>query len=167
MARRTVAKNRHRDRDLRPTPTGRARVPWTRILVAVDDSDTSRRAVRLAARFAAMLGANLTIVHVVTWEPMGREPKRLVMREMQAELDQAALVLLEKMKAEAASAGVKADIKLLHGKAAESVNRLAADRKHDLILIGVRGRNAISRLLLGSVADRIIRTATRPVLVVR
>jgi len=142
-------------------------MPCTRILVAVDDSDTSRRAVRLAARFAAKLGADLTIAHVVTWEPMGREPRRLVMREMQAQFDQAGLALLQEMKATAASAGAEADIKLLHGKAAESLNRFAADHGHDLILIGFRGRNAISRLLLGSVADRIIRTATRPVLVVR
>jgi nucleotide-binding universal stress UspA family protein len=127
----------------------------------------SRRAVRLAARFAARLDADLTIAHVVTWEALGREPRRLAMREMQAAFDQAGLALLEKMKAEAASAGAEADVALLHGRAAEAVNRFAADNKHDLILIGVRGRNAVSRLLLGSVADRIIRTATRPVLVVR
>jgi nucleotide-binding universal stress UspA family protein len=88
------------------------------------------------------------------------------MRELAGEFDEAGRKILKKMNAEVASSGVEVKFVLLHGPAGEAVAKLAAAEDYDLVVVGVRGRNAVSRFLLGSVTDRIIRICNRPILLV-
>jgi nucleotide-binding universal stress UspA family protein len=73
---------------------------------------------------------------------------------------------LVKMNDEVAHSGVEVELVLLHGPAGKAVTQLAAAGNYGLVVVGVRGRNLASRLFLGSVADRVIRTCNRPVLAV-
>ena len=137
-----------------------------RILVAVDGSEPSRRALQLAVSIAERLEAEVVIAHSVVWEPPNPKRARLAMRQLAEAFDETGKQVLTGMNDEVAQSGVKVGLALLHGPAAEAVTKLAAAGDYDLVVVGVRGRNLASRVLIGSVADRIIRTCSRPVLVV-
>ena len=137
-----------------------------RILVAVDGSEPSRRALHHAVNIAKTMGARVTIAHSVVWEPLAPSRQRRAMRQLAKEFDERGKMILKKMNAEVAHSGVEVERVFLHGPAGEAVTKLAAMGNYDLVVVGVRGRSLASRLLLGSVADRIIRICNGPVLVV-
>jgi nucleotide-binding universal stress UspA family protein len=140
--------------------------PLERILVAVDGSEPSRRALHLAVNIAKTLGARVTIAHSVVWEPLAPSRQRRAMQQLAKEFDEKGRNILRMMSDEVAHSGVEVELVLLHGPAGEAVTKLATKGNYDLVVVGVRGRSLASRLLLGSVADRIIRICNGPVLVV-
>lgn len=88
------------------------------------------------------------------------------MRDLAREFDDAGRKILQQMNATVARSGVELTLVLLHGPAGQAVTKFAAAGNYDFVVVGIRGRSVASRLVLGSVADRIIRTCNRPVLVV-
>ena len=66
-----------------------------------------------------------------------------------------------------ARAGVPIDMKVARGSPAETLSELAASGDMLMVVVGHRGRNAAARLLLGSVADRLVQISPKPVVVVR
>lgn len=150
------------------TRRARSRItrPLERILVAVDGSEPSRRALHLAVSIAKKLGARVIIAHAVVWEPPRASQQRRAMRQLAKEFDEMGRKILKKMNDEVGQSGVEVELVLLHGPAGEAVTKLAAAEDYDLVVVGGRGRSLASRFLLGSVADKIIRTCNHPVLVV-
>ena len=75
----------------------------------------------------------------------------------------------EAVLAEVQAALKRADVavRLLEGGPAEEIVRVANEEDFGMVVVGSRGHNAVSRVLLGSVADRVLHTCKRPVLVVR
>jgi nucleotide-binding universal stress UspA family protein len=140
--------------------------PLERILVAVDGSEPSRQALYRAISIASKLGARVTIAHSVAWKPVRGGENRLAMQQLAKKFDDAGLKMLKALHNQVVESGVKVDLALLHGPPGEAVIKLASAGDYDLVVVGVRGRTLLSRGLLGSVADRIIRLCTRPVLVV-
>jgi nucleotide-binding universal stress UspA family protein len=143
---------------------------YTRILVAVDGSETSRRAFNAALDLAVSNGAVLEAFYAVENTPMyfeapGYDPSilrnRLVEqgKELSAELAQA---MREK--------GIEGDLVTGEASSLDDVSVLvlnAADAfKADLLVMGTHGRRGFQRLILGSVAERVVRQATLPVLLV-
>ena len=143
---------------------------YTRILVAVDGSNTSRRAFDSALNLASKLGATLRAFYAVENTPMyfdapGYDPSilrnRLVEqgKELTAELSAA-------MRAQ----GVSGDIAVGEASSLDDVPtlvlRAAADFNADLIIMGTHGRRGVQRLILGSVAERCVRQSTLPVLLI-
>jgi nucleotide-binding universal stress UspA family protein len=88
------------------------------------------------------------------------------MLQLAKEFEEKGRRILRKMSDEVAHSGVEVELVLLHGPAAKAVTELAAAGNYDLVVVGVRGKGLASRLLLGSVADRIIRICDRPVLLI-
>lgn len=143
---------------------------YTRILVAVDGSNTSRRAFDAALDLAKSTGAVLQPFYVVENSPMyfeapGYDPSilrnRLVAQgsELGAELTKAMAergVQGEVMVGEASSLD---DISVVVLNAATSFNA-------DLLVMGTHGRRGFQRLILGSVAERCVRQACLPVLLI-
>ena len=74
---------------------------------------------------------------------------------------------IDKLVAKAKAAGVRARALLLEGAAADRIVRAARSYHADLIVIGTHGRTGLARVLLGSVAERVVGTAPCPVLTVR
>ncbi|WP_343656747.1 universal stress protein [Paraburkholderia caribensis] len=143
---------------------------YTRILVAVDGSNTSRRAFDSALNLASKLGATLRAFYAVENTPMyfdapGYDPSilrnRLVEqgKELTAELSAA-------MRAQ----GVSGDIAVGEASSLDDVPtlvlRAAADFNADLIIMSTHGRRGVQRLILGSVAERCVRQSTLPVLLI-
>lgn len=143
--------------------------PIRRILFATDFSDASRPAAQRAVSLAKDSGAELLVVHV--YEPPVRPAVDafLVPRvydEFEAEIRSQADQGLAPIVARAAGAGVAARPLVLRGVADEAIARAAKDEAADLVVVGTHGRGGVARLLLGSVAARVVSSAPCPVLTV-
>jgi nucleotide-binding universal stress UspA family protein len=134
-----------------------------RILVGFDGSPESRRALDLAVDLAKAGGANVFVQHVITVAPEAFESGALNYAEIQASADRT----LEEAVERARAAGVTATKILSTGDAARMLLAEAEGRGADLLIVGSLGRGRMARLLVGSVADKLVRMANVPVLVVR
>ncbi len=143
---------------------------YQRIVVPVDGSETSRKALQEAIKLAQTFHARLKLVHVV-------ENARVF--DAEGMVDYAALrevatkggeLILSRGRELAEQAGVKAETALLEAGGDRNENVIVADARQwlaELIVIGTHGRSGISRLLFGSVAEGVVRGATMPVLLIR
>ena len=136
-----------------------------KILVAVDGSAPSLVAARLARELAQATGAELTAVYALVPMVMAGELPFSIMPDlMEAELARGREVLKDVVK----ELGVPdASTFLLEGPVAECVSQFAETEGYDLVVVGSRGRHAVTRMLLGSVAEYCVRNGPCPVVVVR
>jgi nucleotide-binding universal stress UspA family protein len=138
-----------------------------RILVATDFSDTADAAFDYAVELAKQLGAKVTALHAYELPVYGFPNGALVASvEMTTRIMTAAQEALDAACKARANRGVEISPIVRQGVTWEEVHRVAEEIDADLIVIGTHGRKGLSRALLGSVAEKIIRTATRPVLTI-
>jgi nucleotide-binding universal stress UspA family protein len=145
--------------------SGMPRRPLGNVLVATDFSDNARRAVNRAASLPIAPGASLTICHVVP----GGLPTALT-----AELETAARSELSRLANEAAALAQAAGSPRLEvvtavgqGSPVTEIARLGVEHEAELTVVGRHGQRRFRDLLLGSVAERIVRKSELPVLIVR
>jgi nucleotide-binding universal stress UspA family protein len=138
--------------------------PPRRILVAVDFSQASERALRVAAAMAARHGAEVSALHAETLEvpPYFTHDQ---LKEVERHRAQARREAQRFLDSHVRSAAPSASTALVDGPAVEAV--LAAAVHHDLLVLGTHGRRGPSRWWLGSVAERVVRSTPVPALVVR
>lgn len=138
-----------------------------RILVAVDFSESSRKALQYAVGFAKEFGGSITLVHVLN-VPYGAGEAAMVV-EFEAFQKSFHLDAEKKMASLLAefAGSVEADTVITTGGPYREIIKLADERQIDLIVVGTHGRTGIGHFLLGSTAERIVRHAHTPVLVVR
>jgi universal stress protein A len=140
-----------------------------RMLCASDFSPASRPALRLAQELARTLKARLILFHAYeTTVPIGNggylPPS--VMQEMLTATRDAAAQSLKRLARSPQGKHVRISTLLAEGPAAAAIVRAAKKQRVNLVVMGTHGRTGVRRLLMGSVADRVIRTASCPVLVV-
>jgi len=141
---------------------------YKRILVPVDGSETSNRALVAALQMARDNGGRVRLLHVID------ELAYLSGFEYSGQVLEAArkggAQALEEAAAIAASSGVPADTRLVE-MAGQRLGEVVADEARsweaDLVAIGTHGRRGVSRVLLGSGAEQVLRLAPVPVLAVR
>lgn len=135
-----------------------------RILVPIDFSDSSARALHYAAESAAESRGSLVIVHVVPadygWSGIGRDESR----DLDRSLQQQAADRLHAFADEHVGHMVAADLEVRIGKPAEEIVAAAREAKCDSIVLSTRGLSGLDRYLIGSVADRVARLAPCPIL---
>jgi nucleotide-binding universal stress UspA family protein len=139
------------------------------IVVATDFSDTSREALDVALSIARDSGSQIHLLHVIPdplRQPWMVEPAGLDFRELQRLWTQEA-----RRQLDALTTGRNLDphrvlTAIAIGSAAAEIVRYATDHHADLILLGTHGYGAVRRFLLGSVAERVLRQAQSPVLIV-
>lgn len=143
---------------------------FKKILLATDLSDTSERALAAAVGLAREHNAALRIVHVLNdlaTEPWAVEAYGVdfgaLMAEMRSRARGGVAALVTRITPPLAD--VRAEV--LVGKPAVEILRDAASTKADLLVLGSHGRGPVRRAFLGSVADRVLREAACPVLIVR
>ena len=138
-----------------------------RIIVATDFSDLAEAALDQAMDLARQLGASVTVVHSYEIPIYGFPDGVLVApAEVAARISGAAQVSLDGIVQRNQSRGVPIKAVLRMGAPWDEINTLAEEEKADMIVIGTHGRRGLTRALLGSVAERVMRTAVRPLLVV-
>jgi nucleotide-binding universal stress UspA family protein len=144
--------------------------PFTRIIVAVDFSAVSHDVLHYAVQVSRLTGAaQLDVVHVVpdpqhqawTVEAVGIDVDRMRRKWVDDARQQLATLIAAEGFGGAAATPI-----VLVGRAAETIAEHAAARKADLIVMGTHGYGPVKRLVLGSVADRVVRQASCPVLTI-
>jgi nucleotide-binding universal stress UspA family protein len=139
-----------------------------KILVPTDFSEGSQRATSVAADLSRRFGASLTLVYVFERNTYPLPDVYVMFSDEQldelfAEFNQR----LSSASRQALDAGaVNVTSRLLQGSAPGEITHFAEDTGIDLIVMGTRGRTGFQHLLLGSVAERVVRTAHCPVLTV-
>lgn len=144
---------------------------YRRILVAVDGSEAAARGLREAIRLAKAEGASLCILHVVdefyAFAPLeGMAPGA----DLVPMLREGGKRILAKAQAVALKERIKPKIVMretVGGPAADPIVREAKKQRADLIVLGTHGRRGVRRLVLGSDAEQVVRTAPVPVLLVK
>ncbi|HET9961214.1 MAG TPA: universal stress protein [Nitrospiraceae bacterium] len=144
-------------------PVNPLRLHLTRLLVATDFSASSTAALRCASAMARLMDGHVTVVHVTKeTDSLPRHSDRM---------DQVAHKRADhKLQHAVAAAGIResaSDSTLLQGEPAELILAHAARTKAHLIVMGSQGRRGMERLMLGSVAESVLRKARCPVLVVK
>ena len=143
---------------------------YQRILVAIDESPTSELALREAALLAKEHQATLRLTHVIDDTFAYTAPGELV--ERQAGLRRFGEDVLSRGAALARGLGATAETTLLTvvqggDRVYDLIEQEAARWPADLVVIGTHGRRGFRRLLLGSVAEGLIRITTKPLLLIR
>jgi nucleotide-binding universal stress UspA family protein len=133
------------------------------ILVAVDGSTHSARAVREAADLARSVGGRLTLISVGT-RPVAW-PSSYLTTVTDAELDAAAQAVVDEAAANVDD-GLPLATVVRVGRPADEIVTRAIDASHDLIVMGARGRGAATSLLLGSVSHAVLNQSPAAVLIV-
>ncbi len=138
-----------------------------KILIATDGSDYTKEAVKKGLSLAKMLNAEvigLYVVDISSIVPMPLDEASFPMIEfLRNEGDD----VLEKLRKQAEDMGVRIRTMKKEGIPADEIVETAKKEDVDLIVIGTLGRSALEKLLLGSVAEKVIRHAPCPVLVIR
>ncbi len=139
-----------------------------KILCTVDFSDAEHPAVQCAKTLATLSGSSILLLHVMSsrdmYERLGLVPKEV--DKHMAVYREATQKQMDEFIAKHFSGGNVSGI-LLEGKAAETIVRVAENQNIDLIVMGTHGRQGFNKLLFGSVANEVVRTAGCPVLTVR
>lgn len=140
---------------------------FRRILVATDFAESAERALACAVQLARRHGAELILLHVYMDLPAYPEitagQVEAIYEEQRAWIEAA----LERRARAARGEGLLARAVMRTGPAASTIAETAKDENADLLVVGTHGRSGLDRLILGSVAERVVRLATCPVLVVK
>lgn len=135
-----------------------------KVLIAVDGSNSSKKAFEYALEEAATLGNKITILRVVQSLPYGGE----TIKEIYEDEISKAQKVTEKLKERANEEGVEADSEVATGPdVANEIIRFANEGDYDLIVVGSRGKTELETVTLGSVSESVIKRSHVPVLVVR
>jgi universal stress protein A len=139
-----------------------------RILVPMDFSADAARAYEVALQLARLHGAEVTLLHCYQINPGGISPYGIAMPlAFDRELREAALRQLQELGEKAEAEGVALQTRLLSLMPSVGIAECAAEIAADLIVMGTRGLAGIQHVMLGSVAERTVRTAPCPVLTVK
>ena len=146
---------------------------YKRMVVAVDGSTTSGKALDEASKLAREMSSIILLLHVceempIMWEPDGMN--MILMQNSLKAVSDAGKALLEKHSRQLAEQGITVETKLVEtygGRIGSVISEEAQKWNADLLVVGTHGRKGIAHLLMGSVAEGVARAASIPVLLVR
>jgi nucleotide-binding universal stress UspA family protein len=140
---------------------------FKRILIPIDSSKSSEQAARLALQFAKRIGASALVTHVAYRQALLNLESDGLERTAYLRYGQR---LLEPWTQTGEKNGVHLETRMVEADGlgiAETIIKTATDEHCDLIAMGTQGREGFERLLLGSVAERVVRLSDVPVMLVR
>lgn len=144
---------------------------FTRILVPTDFSAPSNAALALAKKLAAMSGASLHLMHVLedpfTTSAYATEFHALPPADLREKWLEGARTLLSTQLPPEEQTSFRSTEVVIFGSPARAIVEHAKANGIDLIVMGTHGRGGVDHLLMGSVAERVVRSAECPVLTVR
>ena len=137
-------------------------------LVPIDFSLYAEQALDYAITLAQKLQAHVTLLHVihpplVAGADMGVWPSRAFLDELEAAIRRD----MEGYLAHVTAAGLEGEMAVVHGIPFHEILETAKKRQVDLIIMGTHGRTGLPHVLLGSVAEKVVRLASCPVLIAR
>jgi len=139
---------------------------FKKILIATDGSKRTQNAVEMGLKIAKEQGSKVYAVYVVDTVTFTSIPMDVTWENMYQLLKDEGEDAVKAVK-DAAPAGVEVDTHVLEGNPAVEITKYAVDNGVDLIVMGTLGKSGIDRILLGSTAEKVIRIASCPVLVIK
>lgn len=136
-----------------------------KVLIATDGSEYTKEAVSTGLHLAKILGAEVTALYVIDQTSFVSFPIDSSIVSVYSLLENEGKRAVEDVKTEGEGMGIKVSTIVAEGSPTRKIVETAAD--FDLVVIGTLGRSALSKLFMGSVAERVTRYAPCPVLVVR
>jgi nucleotide-binding universal stress UspA family protein len=138
------------------------------ILAAIDFSEHSRAALGLAVELSQELGAKLYLLHCYPIEPGGLSPYGIALpTDYYSDLRDAAAKQLREWREQYVPAELDVEVLLSSDEPSAAVVQAAETADANLIVMGTRGLSGIKHVVLGSIAERTIRSAPCPVLTVK
>jgi nucleotide-binding universal stress UspA family protein len=139
-----------------------------RFLVPLDFSPYADQALDYAIALAQQLHAHMTLLHVIQPLATGGTDLGVVLPYTYIqELEEGILSALDTALDKVTAAGLKGERLMVHGVPFHEIVDAAQRRQADLIIMGTHGRTGLTHIFLGSVAEKVVRLAPCPVLVVR
>ncbi|RLF49149.1 MAG: universal stress protein [Thermoplasmata archaeon] len=138
---------------------------FKRILIATDGSEYTKTAVEKGLSLAKLIGAKVTALYVIDMRSLAMIPPDEIttpIYEIMRREGEEAVAYVENL---GKSMGVEVETVVLEGNPAEEIIRLGKD--HDMIVMGTLGKSGLERLLMGSVAEKVVRHAPCPVFLIR
>ena len=137
-------------------------------LVPIDFSEYANQALDYAITLAGKLGARVTLLHVIQPLPLGGMDMGMTLpatyvQDLEAEIRRD----MESSLGRVTAAGLEGDMVIVHGVPFHEITEAAKTQQVDLIVMGTHGRTGLYHVVLGSVAEKVVRLAPCPVLVVR
>lgn len=139
---------------------------YTRILVPLDGSDTAEQALPHAAALAELFNAEVVLLRILEPLPQVRGVSPSASRSVKQQAQEWADEYFERIGADLSSQGLQARGEIIEGRPGVSITRYAEENDIDLIVLCSRGRTGVSRWFIGGVADRVLRGAPVPVLLI-
>lgn len=143
---------------------------YSRILVAIDGSENSIKALRYATKLASFHGANLQVISVIDELKLPFSAQfGLWAKDSHEELFRK---MLESLNAEISkikenNPNLSVDALILEGKPFKKIIEISEEENHDLIVLGARGYGNIQEMVLGSVSNAVVNKSTKPVMIVK
>lgn len=143
--------------------------PFTKILSAIDFSENSECAFDYALTLATRFDAELTIMHVIN-EPVdlrGFYVPHISFEQLEKEIEESAVKMMDTFCSSRLGAFTNYKTVIVTGIPCDEITAAAARIDASLIVLGTHGRTGLDRILFGSTAERVVRSAGCPVLTVR
>lgn len=144
---------------------------YKKILVPLDGSALAEKILPHVADLAKVSGAEVTLVTVVqfTVGAVGAKLEAIpeAVAERNAALKTEALIYLEKVQRDLKNQGVVAHSRALEGDVAQEIIAHAEREGYDLVAMATHGRSGIDRFVMGSIAEKVVRSTIKPVLLIR
>jgi len=153
-------------------PGRRADAPFENVLVAVDFSESSTRALRAGIAMARTSGAKVTLLHVgisqaIMISQVWMDAVSPAMVEIHDRIAREAQHQLDRLMEDEVPEPLRGQALLREGIAASTIVQQVTLGSYDLVVLGTHGHTGVQRVILGSVAERVLRHSPVPVLVVR
>jgi nucleotide-binding universal stress UspA family protein len=139
---------------------------YKKILIPTDGSETAEKAVEHGIKLARALGCEVIGLYVIDISAFAGVPTETIwgsMRKLLEEEGNKALATVERIAKEN---DVKFSVSIKEGIPSEDIIKVSEEENIDLIIMGTAGRAGLNRFLLGSVAEKVVRSAQCPVMVI-
>jgi nucleotide-binding universal stress UspA family protein len=140
---------------------------FSKVLVPIDGSDNSFRALDAALLLSEKLGAKVTAVHVMEDVPVLHIESEKLLRKLLEDYKKENQLILTKCSEIANNKGIKIETKLLQGNPSSVIIDFCENEKQDIIIMGSRGMGKFKELVLGSVSNKVLHHSSCPVMIVR
>jgi nucleotide-binding universal stress UspA family protein len=138
---------------------------FNKILVPTDGSEYTKPAIRQAVELAKMSGGSITALYVLDQTVLTNMPMDTAVMNVYKTLEKEGQEAVNYVMELAKEAGVPVELSVKEGTPVKVI--LEESANYDVIVMGTLGRTGMSKLLMGSVAERVVRAASCPVMVVR
>ncbi|MCD6145434.1 MAG: universal stress protein [Methanosarcinales archaeon] len=140
---------------------------YKKILIATDGSDNTRKAIKYGIELARIADADVYAVYVLDAGAFAALPMDAAWESMYELLRTEGSEALKYVEDAGSEAGVPVEGVILDGHPAHEIVDYATENEIDLIVMGTLGRTGLDRILLGSVASKVVHTSDIPVMIIR